>query len=212
MPPREPSPSLDRLSTFASPYAVQAFLDETPYSTEPVYRCPASVLRDRKAHCFDGAVFAAAVLKRLGHRPRILEMLPEPGRDDTHVIALFQGEGGWGAVAKSNFVGLRYREPIHRTLRELVMTYFEAFYNVERERTLRGYTVPLDLTAFDHQRWEEDDATMEAIANRLDRIRRMPLLTPEVAAALEPLDRRSYDAGMLGLDRDGLWMPPGEKK
>ncbi|MFH1212857.1 MAG: hypothetical protein V1681_02115, partial [Candidatus Neomarinimicrobiota bacterium] len=131
-----------------SPLKIQVFLDETPYSTEPIYRSPLSVLRDRKAHCFDGALFAAAALRRLSYPPLILEMLPNK-RDDDHLLALYQKDGFWGAVAKSNFTGLRSREPIHRTLRELILSYFEDFFNIASEKTLRGYTLPLNLTTCD---------------------------------------------------------------
>src|SRR5438128_1298491 len=98
---------LDRLD---SPAAVQAFLDAVPYSTDPIYRSPRSVLRDRRAHCFDGAVFAAAALERLGHAPRLVNM--RAFQDDDHVIAIFQRDRRYGAVATSNFVPLRYREPV----------------------------------------------------------------------------------------------------
>ena len=203
-------PARDPFAAFASPAAVQEFLDGVAYSSEPVYRCPASVLRDRKAHCFDGAVFAAAALRRLGERPRIFELLTVPERDDTHVIALYRRNGAWGAVAKSNFVGLRFREAVHRTLRELALTYFDLFYNDARERTLRGYTVPLDLASLDHLSWEEDDAAMDEIAERLERLRRFTLITPAMAAALSPLDERSYQAGMLGTDPAGVFKLPEE--
>ena len=125
------------LKTLVNPARVQAFLDEIPYSTEHVYRCPLRVLRERIAHCFDGALFAAVTLRRLGYPPLILELVPN-GRDDDHLLALYKRNGHWGAVAKSNFVGLRFREPVYRNLRELVMSYFEQFYNVEREKTLRS--------------------------------------------------------------------------
>jgi hypothetical protein len=201
-------PARDPFAAFASPAAVQEFLDGVAYSAEPVYRCPASVLRDRKAHCFDGAVFAAAALRRLGERPLIFELLTVPGRDDTHVIALYRRGGAWGAVAKSNFAGLRFREAVHRSLRELALTYFDLFYNPARERTLRGYTVPLDLSGLDRLRWEEDDVAMDVIAERLDRLRRFTLITPAMAAALSPLDERSYQAGMVGTDPAGVFKLP----
>jgi hypothetical protein len=194
------------LDAFRSPWDVQQFLDTVPYSTDPFYRSPLRVLRERRAHCFDGAVFAAAALRRLGHPPRILE-LKSSGRDDEHLLALFRAAGAWGAVAKSNFVGLRYREPVYRTLRELAMSYFEAYYNVEGEKTLRGYAGPLHLGAFDRQRWTTDDAALEAIARRTDEIRRFDLITPAQAAALSPVDRRSYDAGLTGADPAGLFAP-----
>ena len=187
-----------------TPARIQAFLDEVPYSADRFYRCPRRVLADRRAHCFDGAVFAAAALSRLGFPPRILDMLPE--NDDDHVLALFRVDGRWGAVAKSNFSGLRFREPVYRGLRELVMSYFELFYNVLREKTLRGYTVPLRLDAF--AGWETHDEAMDAIADRLDRLRRIPLLTPAMVARLSPVDPRSYEAGLLGVLPEGLYKPP----
>ena len=194
------------LATLTSPARIQAFLDAIPYSTEPVYRCPLRVLRERKGHCFDGALFAAAMLRRLGHPPLIVDMLPNE-RDDDHLLAVYRLEGHWGAVAKSNFTGLRYREPVYRSLRELVMSYFEAFFNTEAEKTLRAYTVPLNLEAFDQHNWMSSDEPLEAIASRLDRVRRVPVITPRMAAGLSPVDARSYQAGLLGADPAGLFRP-----
>ena len=153
------------LSTLNAPGKIQAFLDEIPYSTEHIYRCPLRVMKERVAHCFDGALFAAAALRRLGHPPLILEMVPN-GRDDDHLLALYKRNGHWGAVAKSNFVGLRFREPVYRSLRELVMSYFEEFYNVEREKTLRSYSLPLNLKVFDRWSWMTSDDFLELIAQR----------------------------------------------
>ena len=195
------------LSRLDSPFKIQAFLDELRYSDEERYRCPRSVLRDRTAHCFDGAVFAAAALRRLGYPPLILNLFPDD-RDDEHLLALYQQRRGWGAVAKSNFVGLRFREPIHRTLRELVLSYFEVYYNVEREKTLRSYTRPLNLKSFDHINWMTDDAAMEVIALRLEDFRKIPLITARMAAALSPIDERSYQAGLAGSNPAGLYRPP----
>lgn len=186
-----------------SPAEIQAFLDTVPYSTEPVYRCPRSVLRDRLAHCFDGALFAAAALRRLGHAPRIIDMLAE--RDDDHLLAVYRQGPSWGAVAKSNFAGLRYREPVYRSLRELVMSYFEVYYNTAREKTLRSYTVPLDLSRFDAEGWMVDDEPLDRIAERLDSIRQIQLITPSQARGLSPVDQRSYEAGLLGSDAAGLY-------
>ncbi len=140
---------LDLWHSLTSPVKIQDFLNETPYSTDKFTRCPLRVLRERVAHCFDGAMFAAAALRRLGYPPLLVDLLPAPDTDDDHVLAIYQRDGYWGAVAQSNFVGLRYREAIHRNLRELVMSYFEDYYNVKGEKTLRGYTRPLNLTTLD---------------------------------------------------------------
>lgn len=188
-----------------SPAAIQALLDDIPYSADPIYRCPLSVLRDRKAHCFDGAVLAAAALRRIGYPPLLVEILSV--RDDGHLLAVFKIDGRWGAVAQSNFVGLRYREPVYASLRELVMSYFESHYNVAREKTMRGYTVPLSLRAFDRQHWTTRDETMDLIAARLDQIRRVFVLTPAMVERLQPVDPRSFEAGLLGVVAEGLYRP-----
>lgn len=194
------------LQTLTHPAKIQAFLDEIPYSTEPIYRCPLRVLRDRVAHCFDGALFAACALRRLGYPPLILEMVPN-SRDDDHLLALYKRNGHWGAVAKSNFVGLRFREPVYRNLRELVMSYFEQFYNVEREKTLRSYSLPLHLKAFDRWNWTASDEAMGRIAKRLDRVKKMKILTQPMISNLSLVDERSYRAGLLGSNEAGLFKP-----
>jgi len=198
------------ISTLTTPAKIQAFLDELPYSTEHIYRCPLRVLRERMAHCFDGALFAAATLRRLGYPPLIMDMLPND-RDDDHMLAIYERCGHWGAIAKSNFVGLRFREPIYRTLRELVMSYFEQFYNLEREKTLRSYTVPLSLKAFDALDWMTKDDFLDHIAQKLDRIRRVPLLTEPMISALSLVDERSYRAGLMGANETGLYKPTMKK-
>lgn len=196
-----------QISRLTTPAKIQAFLDDIPYSTEERYRSPLTVLRERCGHCFDGALFAAAALRRLGHAPRILDLLPN-ARDDDHVLALFQRGGCWGALAKSNFAGLRYREPIYRTLRELALSYFEQYFNIQGEKTLRGYTVPLHLAAYDRVHWMTSDERLDDIGVRLGQIRVVKLLTPRQAAALAPVDPRSYQAGMLGANEAGLFKPP----
>jgi hypothetical protein len=196
----------DTLSQMTTPQTIQVFLDSIPYSAEPVYRCPLQVLRDRVAHCFDGALFAAMALRWIGYPPLILDMIPDE-RDDDHLLALFKREGHWGAIAKSNFVGLRYREPVFRTLRELVLSYFEHYYNIEREKTLRGYTIPMNLKMFDKFDWMTSDKSLEQIAQRTDEIRRIYLLTPKMIAGLSAVDERLYQAGLQGVNEAGLYRP-----
>jgi hypothetical protein len=194
------------LGGLRTPAKIQAFLDGIAYSIDDFYRCPLRVLRERAAHCFDGAIFAAAALRRIGYAPLILDMLSN-GRDDEHLLALFKSGGCWGAVAKSNFVGLRFREPVYRSLRELAMSYFEQYYNLEREKTLRGYTGPLNLKNFDRLEWMTQDEPLELIAKRTEEIRRVDLLPPAMAERLSPVDQRSFHAGLIGSDPQGLFKP-----
>lgn len=198
------------IAALTTPRKIQDFLDGLSYSTETIYRCPLRVLRERIAHCFDGAMFGAAALRRLGYPPLILNM-PAIVQDDDHLLALYKRDGRWGAVAKSNFVGLRFREPIYVTLHELVMSYFEQFYNVERKKTLRSYTVPLNLKAFDRLNWMTSDETLERIGERLDEIRKVRLLTRRMIANLSLVDERSYQAGLLGANKAGLYKPPARR-
>jgi hypothetical protein len=196
---------LEVLSGLSSPAKVQAFLDGIPYSSDPIYRCPRSVLRDRKAHCYDGALFAAAALSHLGYPPVIVNMLAD--RDDEHLLALYQVSRHWGAVGKSNVVGLRFREPVYRSLRELLMSYFEQYFNVEGLRSLRSYLLPLNLDSLDGLPWMTEDAAMDEIAQKLNRRRKVRLVTPEMVARLSPVDQRSYEAGFMGSDDAGLYKP-----
>jgi hypothetical protein len=108
-------------------------------------------------------------------------------------------------VAKSNFVGLRFREPVYRTLRELVMSYFEQYYNLQREKTLRGYTGPLNLKRFDRLNWMTADEAMELIAQRTEEIRRVMLIGAEMEKRLSLVDERSYQAGLTGADPNGIY-------
>lgn len=198
----------DELTLWASlttPRKIQDFLDAITYEPEYANRCPLRVLRERRGHCFDGALFGAAALRRLGYRPLVVDLIPQPLADDDHMLAIFQRHGHFGAVAKSNFVGLRYREPVYRSLRELVMSYFEDYFNALGQKTLRAYSVPLDLTLFDALRWEVDDAGADAIEKRTETLRRFPLLAPEMIDELAPVDARQLKAGLLGADPEGLY-------
>jgi hypothetical protein len=188
-----------------SPFEIQAFLDSIPYSAESADRCPLQVLQDRKGHCLDGGLFAAAALRRLGYPPLVIDMLPE--NDDDHVLALYRRDGYWGALAKSNYVGLRFREPVYRSLRELVMSYFDMFYNTKGEKTLRGYTYPLNLRTLDRYGWLWSSAAVERIVERMDALRKVMILTPEMRRSLCPVDRRTYESGLIGSDPEGLFVP-----
>ncbi len=192
------------LAGLNSPNKIQIFLNSVPYSEDEFYRCPLRVLRERKAHCFDGALFAAMAMRQLGHPPLILELLPND-RDDDHIIVPFKQNQHWGSVAQSNFSGLRFREPIYRSLRELVMSYFEDFFNAVGEKTMVGYRGPINLKVFDLLEWMTSDTGLETLSNDMDRYRIHPVISAEMAAGLSPVDERSLQAGMLGTNQAGLF-------
>jgi hypothetical protein len=197
---------LQVLNKLKTPFKIQEFLDSLPYSDEERYRCPRSVLQDRKAHCYDGAVFAAAALRMIGYPPVLVNMLSNE-RDDDHILAVFRRKDRWGAVAKSNFSGLRFREPVYRGLRELIMSYFEFYYNIAGQKTLVGYTAPLNLNRFDKLGWLVNDKAMDAIGLELDNHHKYSIITTAMARQLSAVDKRSYDAGLLGANHKGLFQP-----
>ncbi len=192
-----------RFKAMRSPEGIQRFVDEEIlYDLEPDgprCRSPRLTLVDGVAHCMGGALLAAAALRVLGHPPLLLDF--ESVRDDDHVLALFRSKvGGWGAVAKSNYAGLRYREPVYRTLRELAMSYFDHYYNEAGERTLRAFsTRPVQLKRFDSIGWMTSQDPLWAIPEYLGKIAHTSLLSPSAERRLTLLDARCYAAGKTGM-------------
>ena len=187
---------LRRLDT---PERIQRFLDEVDYNKEedgPTCRSPRRVLRDRLAHCLEGALFGAAALRVQGWEPLLLDL--EAVRDDDHVLAVFRQRGCWGAVAKSNYAGLRFREPVYRSLRELAMSYFEHYYNPEGEKTLRSYSRPVNLRRFDRIDWMTAEQDLWPISDYLFSIPHTRLLTSGVVRNLNRMDARLMAAGKVG--------------
>jgi hypothetical protein len=212
--PLEPFDSLltpaerELLDSLNTPAKVQSFLDTIEYpAASQRNRCALNVMRDKTGHCLDGALFAAAALRRIGCPPQVVDLFPDPGMDDDHVLAIYQVDGSYGALAKSNFAGLRLREPVYRSLRELVMSYFEDFFNVNGVRTLRTYTRPLNLAAYDRVGWMETDEGVDFIEHRLLGLKRRPLISAEAAARLTSVDVLSYQAGTLATNPEGLYKP-----
>lgn len=193
--PRE----LRLLAWLATPERIQRFLDDLPYNKEPdgpTCRSPRRVLRDRTAHCLEGALLAAAALRLHGDPPLLLDL--EAVRDDDHVLAIFRRRGLWGAIAKSNYAGLRFREPVYRNLRELVMSYFEHYYNLLGEKTLRNYSRPVNLARFDRLDWMTAERDLWEIPEHLHRIAHRPLLPKAVEQRLNRVDPRLRAAGLVG--------------
>jgi hypothetical protein len=189
---------LRALRALGTPQGIQRALDAMPYHHASTAWSPRRVLRERRAHCLEGAVFAAAALRVLGYPPLLLDL--EAVQDTDHVLAVYRERGHWGAIAKSNFTALRYREPVHRSLRELAMSYFEGYINLRGERTLRAYSRPVSLARFDRRRpgWMTTDDDLWWIAEHLVGVPHTRLLRPAMIRRLHRVDRRSLAAGLVG--------------
>jgi hypothetical protein len=187
---------LRKLRSLKDPHGIQKFLNAQPYHLADTAWSARLVLRENTSHCFEGALFAAAALRANGYPPLIIDL--EAEHDTDHVIAVYKQHGHWGAISKSNYSGLGFREPIFRSLRELVMSYFDSYFNLRRERTLRTFSNPVNLTRFDGLNWMTTDQPLWFIAEYLFTIRHFRLLQPKMLKQLQRLDQRSFRAGCLG--------------
>ncbi len=189
-----------RLLAIETPLHVQELLDATPYNAEERDRSPLNVLLDGQCHCLDGGFLAALLLGRLGHTPLVLDMTPARDLDDDHVLALYRIDGRWGAVAKSNYVHLGFREPVYRDVRELVMSYFEHYMNTRRQRTLRGYTRPMDLSRSPDPAWAWDEPAANRLYRRFYARKSIQLLSPSAEERLTLVREHVFRSETLGTD------------
>ena len=186
------------LRALRTPVGIQRALEAMPYHVAASAWSPRRVLREGTAHCLEGAIFAAAALRVLGFAPLLLDL--EAVQDTDHVISVYRLRGHWGAIAKSNFSGLRFREPVYRSVRELVMSYFESYINLRGERTLRAHSRPINLGRFDrsHPGWMTSAGDLWWIAEHLVRVPHTRILTAGMTRHLSRVDRRSLAAGLVG--------------
>lgn len=161
-------------------------------------------MRRGKAQCYSGVLFACAALRELGHPPRLMWM--DAVSDDGHCVALYQRDGLWGAIAKSNYTTLRAREPIYPYL-ALGLSYFEGFFNQFGKRTMRAFTEPIDLEAFESRGWRFSDGPLLYIDHAIDTAPRAWKLPRQSAKQLTRVSEQLRNAGLLGANPAGLWRP-----
>jgi len=190
--------------SFKQPHDIQLFLNNTIYNAESVTRSPKMVLEHKAANCFEGALFAAAALRILGYKPLIVDMMAV--NDDDHVIAVFKKNGLWGAVAKSNTTVLRFREPVYKTIRELVMSYFDFYFNTLGEKSLVSYSKPLNLSKYDKDNWMTTKNDLEFIGDYLFEVFHHEIY-PKSSRPLNRADQDLVDLCFNGAVTEGLFVP-----
>lgn len=193
------------LDTLITPFNIQEYLDGIPYNTTTESNSPRNVMKKGRAHCFEGALFGAACLENLGFPPLVVDL--QAVNDDDHVIAVYKVKGCWGAIAKSNFTTLRYREPVYRSLRELAMSYFDLYFNTLGEKSLRGYSLPHNLRRFDSMEWRTTEGDLEDIGYYLDRVKHYLLLTDKQVRNLSRASGLLVESSLTGSDPGGLYLP-----
>jgi len=184
-----------KFNSLKTPFAIQTYLDSITYKGEERDRSPLNVMLDNQGHCLDGGFLAALCLWRIGFKPLLLDIVPDPGVDDDHVLALYQIEGRWGALAKTNYIFLGFREPVYKSYRELVMTYFEHYVSIHKLKVLTGYLRPFDASKYTHLKWAWDEAGANAVYHKHFYGRKpVPLITKSMAKRLSPATDKIYQA------------------
>jgi hypothetical protein len=196
------------LRSFQSPLDIQNFLDPIKYNLDgDICKSPRRVLSERTAHCTEGAYFAAAALRFLAYPPLIVDLAAV--NDDDHLLAVFKEKGLWGAVAKSNTTALRYRDPVYRSIRELVMSYFPFYFNTLGDKSLKGYSMPVNLKRFDEKDWMFTSSDLHFISDYLTKTKHCDVVDKQIFVRLPKTDEQVMRAVFLDADEEGLFKPKG---
>ena len=196
-----------RLST---PEKIQNFLDTLKYNVGDITRSPRFVLKTRQAHCFDGAMFAAAALEFNGEPPTVIDLRAND-QDDDHILAIFRKNGLYGSIGQSNYTSCRYRDPVYKTIRELVLSYFYHYFNLAGKKTLREYSVLFDLRKIKDIEWETTGEDLSYLGERIDNARHFSLFPAKTEKILSDADDRLFQAETLGLDPAGAFKVSGSR-
>mgnify|MGYP003394619740 CR=1 FL=1 len=187
------------LKNLNSPQKIQDYLNTLEFNFEQrgeTCYSPRNVIKHKKAHCMEGAMFAAAVLEFHGAKSMVLDLRSE-SHDFDHVVAVFKQFGFFGAISKTNHAVLRYREPIYASVRELAMSYFHEYFDKKGKKTLREYSEPFDLRYFDFLDWRTTEKHLFAIPEYLDKIKHFIILSSAQIKNLRKADKIEIKAGEL---------------
>ena len=183
-----------------TPRKIQDFINKIPINFEEDGKdtcfSPRKVLRENKAHCIEGAMLAAVALRINGERPLVLDLTSTP-KDFDHVVCVFKRDGQWGAISKTNHAVLRYREPVYKDIRELVMSFFHEYFDDDGKKNLRSYSLPVDLSRFDHLNWVSSDEDVWFVPDYLAKVKHFPILTRSQIAKLRKADGSEIEAGKI---------------
>lgn len=203
LPTKSNSPSVKRFSFFTreqlvllkkldTPIKIQDFLETLSANFRNTSHSPKKVLEQKKAHCFEGALLAAAILRFHGQPPLVVDLKVADG-DDSHVIAVFKENGFWGAIGKTNHAVLRYRDPVYKSIRELVMSFFNEYFLENGKKTLRSYSEPINLSRFDKSKWMTSEKNLYFIVDFIDKVFHKKILNPKMISNLrkaDPIERK----------------------
>ena len=194
------APEIKIFTKLNSPKKIQDYLNRLEINFEKngeTCRSPRFVLHFQRAHCMEGALFAAAALEFHGRPPLVLDLRSIKPGDDDHVVAVFKQFGCFGAISKTNHAVLRYREPIYRTVRELALSYFHEYFLDSGKKTLREYTDPIDLNIFNNLHWRTSEKDLFEVPSKLDILKHHKILSMKQVKNLRPADAIEIRAGKI---------------
>ncbi len=185
-----------------TPAKIQDFINTIPINFElngDTCLSPFVVMKNRKAHCIEGAMLSAYILSLHGHKPLIMDLKVsvKNHKDFDHTVALFKIDGYFGAISKTNHAVLRYREPIYKTLRELALSYFHEYFTNDGKKNLRTYSLPLNLNKFNKKNWVYDDENVWYIPTALDESKHYSLLNQKQTKNLRKADGVEIESGKI---------------
>ncbi len=190
---------LKKLKTLSTPIKIQDFLDTLTMNFEigeETAMSPRRVLRSKTAHCMEGALLAATALWLQGRDPLLLDLVASP-HDDDHVVALYKENGYWGAISKTNHATLRFRDPIYKTIRELVLSYFHEYIHDDTgKKVLKSYSRPFNMKKFGTS-WITSEDELWNITNAIDNVPHFPIVPSQNKRKIRPADTMERKAGTL---------------
>lgn len=193
------------LRSLNTPFKIQSYLDSLPYNPSNGTLSPRYSIMSGDAHCLEGALLAAAALECQGQRPLVVNLLAH--NDDNHILAVYKAKSGWGSVAKSNTTLLRGRSPYYKSVRELVMSYFDVYFNVKRRLALYAYSSPVNLNRFNHYEWRTSEQDLERMGVEISQLEHVEILPLKEISGLPKVTRQLAEACFLGADERGLYRP-----
>ena len=191
------------LRTLSTPAKIQDYVNGLVYNPTDHASSPRWVMITGEGHCFEGGLLAAAALELHGHKPLMIDLIAED--DDHHVLAVYKSDTGWGSISKSNTTLLAGRLPYYQSIRELVMSYFDFYFNTKGKHSLYGYSNPINLNRYNNWNWRTTDEDLLKLGMSFNDLTHFEIIDPRVLKKLPPVPKKLQDACFLGADPNGLY-------
>jgi hypothetical protein len=191
------------LKSLKTPEKIQHYIDGLPYNPVDDSLSVRYVMLSGDAHCLEGGLVAAAALEFQGHPPLMVSIMAH--NDDHHVITVYRGKFGWGSISKSNTALLKGRDPVYASVRELVMSYFDFYFNLKGEKALYAYSNPINLDRFKNFNWRTGDENLIELGYSMNDIDHYEIISQKALKTLSRATNLLKEACFLGADMNGLY-------